>query len=67
MFGFRLTVPFRAQLPFTPSAVAAYGKRLLKNPCTDVFTANSIVSCLDCITDSYVTALTMVCRSLCIL
>ena len=45
MFGFRLTVPFRAQLPFTPSAVAAYGKRLLKNPCTDVFTANSIVSC----------------------
>ena len=32
MFGFRLTVPFRAQLPFTPSAVAAYGKRLLKTP-----------------------------------
>lgn len=58
MFGFRLTVPFRAQLPFI---------RLLKNPCTDVFTANSIVSCLDCITNSYVTALTMVCRSLCIL
>lgn len=58
MFGFRLTVPFRAQLPFI---------RLLKNPCTDVFTANSIVSCLDCVTDSYVTALTMVCRSLCIL
>lgn len=67
MFGFRLTIPFRAQLPFTPSAVAAYGKRLLKNAYTDVFTANSIVSCLDCITDSYVTALTMVCRSLCIL
>ena len=54
--------PFSRTAAFYTIGGSCLWKRLLKNPCTD-----SIVSCLDCITDSYVTALTMVCRSLCIL